>query len=70
MVFYNEKVALTFVDDGVPYNPLAHADPDTTASAEDRPIGGLGIMIVKKLASSVSYRRVGSRNVLVVERAS
>ena len=61
-------VTLTFIDDGVAYDPLAHADPDTTLSADRRPIGGLGILMVKKMASSISYRRDGGRNVLAVSR--
>ena len=58
---------LTFADDGKPYNPLAHEDPDTSAPAEKRPIGGLGIMIIKKLASAVSYRRANNHNFLTVD---
>ena len=56
------SVKITFIDDGVAYDPLSHVDPDTTLSAEERPIGGLGIMMVKKMASSVSYRRIGDHN--------
>ena len=55
-------VKLVFVDDGTPYNPLAHEDPDTSLPAASRPIGGLGIMMVKKMASSVSYCREHDRN--------
>ena len=59
-------VKLTFVDDGSPYNPLSHEDPDTSLSAEERPIGGLGIMMVKKMATSVNYERKHDRNFLTV----
>jgi len=59
-------VKLTFIDDGVPYDPLAHKDPDTTLPAEKRPIGGLGIMMVRKMASSMSYERVRDRNSLTI----
>ncbi|MDD3338827.1 MAG: ATP-binding protein, partial [Lachnospiraceae bacterium] len=38
---------ITFIDRGIPYNPLARKDPDVTLSAEDRKIGGLGIYMVK-----------------------
>ena len=55
---------LTVSDNGRPYDPLAHAEPDTTLSAADRPIGGLGILIVKKMADSVFYRRENGRNIL------
>lgn len=41
-------VVITFVDNGVPFDPLAKADPDITQSAEKRAIGGLGIYLVKK----------------------
>ena len=61
-----DSVTMTFSDDGREYDPLAHVDPDTTLPAEERPIGGLGIMMVKKMASSVSYRRSGNRNVFTV----
>ena len=59
-------IRLVFTDDGVPYDPLAHADPDTTLPPEERPIGGLGIMMVKKMSDSLSYERAGDSNVLTV----
>lgn len=63
------RIRLIISDDGTPYDPLSHVDPDTTLSAKDRPIGGLGILMVKKMAKSVTYRRIGNRNVLTVEYA-
>ncbi len=60
---------LSISDDGKPYDPLAHADPDTTLSAADRPIGGLGIFIVKKMADFVFYHREGNRNVLTFSKS-
>ena len=59
-------VKLVFIEDGAPYDPLAHADPDTSLSATDRPIGGLGILMVKKMSDSVFYERVRNRNFLTV----
>jgi len=59
-------VKLTFIDDGVPYDPLSHEDPDVTLSAAERPIGGLGIMMVKKMSQSMSYERAHDRNYLTV----
>ena len=59
---------MMFIDDGVAYNQLAQVDPDTTLPAEERPIGGLGILMVKKMASAISYNRANGRNILVVER--
>ena len=60
---------LLFVDDGKPYDPLAHEDPDTTLSAEERPIGGLGLLMVKKMSDSLSYKREHNRNVFWAEKA-
>ena len=57
---------ITFTDRGMPYDPLSHKDPDTTLPASERPIGGLGIMMVRKIADSVSYERVHDRNYLTV----
>ena len=63
-----EGVRLTFSDDGVAYDPLTHTDPDTTLSASERPIGGLGILMVKKMSRAVAYRRAGDRNILTVDK--
>ena len=59
-------VKLTFRDDGLPYDPVAHTDPDISLPAEERPIGGLGIMMVRKMTDSMSYRRAHDRNLLTI----
>ena len=61
-----DRLRIRFSDDGKPYNPLSHVDPDTHAAIEDRPIGGLGLMVVKRLADRVAYARDAERNVLTV----
>ncbi len=61
-----DGVRLVFIDDGIEYNPLAHSDPDTSLGADERQIGGLGILMVKKLADDISYRRERNRNILTV----
>ena len=61
-------VKMMFIDDGAAYDPLAHVDPDTTLPAEERPIGGLGILMVKKMSTALSYHRANGRNILYVER--
>lgn len=43
-------------DNGHPFNPLALAAPDITAKAEERPIGGLGIMLMRKVSDAQTYR--------------
>ena len=59
-------IRIVLTDDGVPFDPLATRDPDTKLSAEDRPIGGMGILIVKKTMSPVTYERKDGRNVLTM----
>lgn len=59
-------VFLTFIDEGIPYNPLEKTDPDTSLSAEERPIGGVGIFMVKKLMDDVRYEYVNGQNQLTI----
>ena len=61
---------LTFVisDNGVFFDPTAKEDADITLSAEERPIGGLGIFLVKQLMDSVDYQRVDGSNILVLSK--
>lgn len=61
-------VTITFVDNGVPYDPLAKADPDITLPAEQREIGGLGIFLVKKNMDDVSYEYVNGSNILTLKK--
>ena len=60
--------SLTFIDGGVPYDPLSRADPDITLSAEERQIGGLGIYMVKKSMDEVSYAYEDGKNVLRIRK--
>ena len=59
----NTYVTITFIDEGIPYNPLAKEDPDVTLSADEREIGGLGIFIVKKSMDKTAYERKDNKNV-------
>ena len=60
--------ALTFIDSGVPYDPLSHTDPDITLSAQERQIGGLGIYMVKKSMDQVSYQYLDGKNMLTIRK--
>ena len=62
------SVTITFIDSGIPYDPLQHEDPDTTLPAKDREPGGLGIFIVKKTMDDMTYERVGNENVLRIKK--
>ncbi len=53
-----------FADDGVPFDPTQQAEPDLTLSADDRPIGGLGIHMMRKMTRSIDYQRVEDTNIL------
>ena len=64
----SKTATLTFLDKGMPYNPLEKKDPDVTLSAEDRPIGGLGIFLVKKTMDSMDYAYKFGQNVLKIQK--
>ena len=62
------SVEVTFIDNGRQYDPLAKEDPDTTLSLEDREIGGMGILIVKKSMDAVSYEYKDRKNILTIKK--
>ncbi len=62
------SVVITFIDGGVPFDPLAAAEPDTALSAEERPLGGLGIFMVKKTMDKITYRYENGRNILSIRK--
>jgi len=61
-------VIITFIDHGVPYDPLAREDPDTTLPIEERGIGGLGIYMVKKTMDGISYEYRDGQNILRIKK--
>ena len=61
-----DRVTLVFLDDGMPYNPMEAEEPDITAGAEERSIGGLGLFMVKKMAEQVQYEYAAEKNRLTV----
>ena len=62
------SVVITFIDGGIPYDPLTAADPDTSLSAEERAIGGLGIFMVKKSMDEIAYHYEGGKNILTIRK--
>lgn len=62
-------VVITFIDNGVPYDPLKKEDPDITLSAEEREIGGLGIYMVKKTMDDISYEYKDGQNILRIKKS-
>ena len=61
-------VVVTFIDNGVPYDPLSREDPDVTLSADEREVGGLGIYLVKKSMDEISYRYENGSNILSIRK--
>ncbi|ODS63246.1 MULTISPECIES: ATP-binding protein [unclassified Arenimonas] len=59
-------ITLEFRDDCIAYNPLERPDPDLDADIAERPIGGLGVHLIRELAEEVSYRREEPHNILRV----
>ena len=55
---------MTFEDNGIPYNPLKAPESDVTLSAKEREIGGLGILMVKKMSENMEYRYENNKNIL------
>ena len=53
-------------DNGKPFDPTAKAEVDTTLSAEERGIGGLGIHLIRQIMDSINYEYVGGRNILTL----
>ena len=60
--------AVTFIDGGVPYDPLKKEDPDFSLPVERRPIGGLGIYMVKKSMDKIDYEYRDGCNILTVHK--
>ena len=61
-------VSITFIDRGVPYDPLKKSDPDVTLAAGDREIGGLGIFMTKKVMDDVTYEYKDGQNILTLKK--
>lgn len=62
----NGNIIFELKDDGIEYNPLEKPDPDINLPPEERPIGGLGIFMMKKMADDISYKRENDRNILTM----
>ena len=62
------RLKFSIIDSGKPFDPTVQADVDTTLSAKDRSIGGLGIHIVRQFMDSINYERIDNRNVLTLRK--
>lgn len=60
----NNKICITFIDEGIKFDPTKAGQADTTSSVKDRKIGGLGIFLVKQIMDKMEYEYAGNQNIL------
>lgn len=63
-----KRIIISFADEGKPYDPLKREDPDVESGLDDRPIGGLGIYLVKTTMDSIDYEYKDGQNLLTIEK--
>jgi sigma-B regulation protein RsbU (phosphoserine phosphatase) len=63
-----ESIVVTVEDASVGFDPMKHPDPDLTVSVETRPVGGMGVYLIKRLMDEVDYRVDAGRNVLTLTK--
>ena len=63
------SIVMTFMDNGIPYDPLAKEDPDVTLPPEERKIGGLGVYMVKERMDDVKYEYRNGQNILTLRKS-
>lgn len=64
----DHAVEVTFIDQGMAFDPFSQPVVDTSQPANDRPVGGLGILMVQRLMDQVRYDRIDQRNRLVIRK--
>ena len=62
------RIVVTFIDNGIEFNPLSKTAPDLTLEAEQRDIGGLGLTIVRKNVDKMDYKYENNQNILTIEK--
>ena len=65
----SQQLVFTITDSGVPFDPTQQIDPDVTQSAEERPIGGLGIFLVRQIMDDIRYERKEDKNILTLVKS-
>lgn len=64
----DEQLKFVISDSGTPFDPTQKAEVDTTLSAEERSIGGLGIHLIRQIMDTINYERVDGKNVLTLRK--
>lgn len=63
-----DRLVLTIDDDGQPFDPTEGSTTDLTVPADQRPPGGMGIVLMQQMADGLSYRRINGHNILRIEK--
>ena len=63
-----DEVSVEVEDDAAPFNPLEVPEPDIDRPLEERPVGGLGIHLVRQIMDGLDYRRLDGKNLLVMKK--
>lgn len=62
-------LSFSIIDSGMPFDPTLVKEADITLGVEERPIGGLGIFLVKEIMDQVSYKHVNGKNMLTLVKS-
>lgn len=66
--FNAPELCITVEDDGRPFDPLGELSPDVSRPIEERPVGGLGIHMMRRVLDKLEYRRANGRNIVVMRK--
>ena len=62
------QITVKLMDSGIPYNPLNNEDPNILANTEEKELGGLGILLIKKNVDNIRYEYLDGKNVLTIQK--
>lgn len=62
----NKQLIIEIVDGGKPFNILTVSEPDLTADIKNRELGGLGVLLIRRMVDDIKYQRQGNKNVLTL----
>ena len=63
----SKYLTVTISDEGKPFNPIALSQPDISLGIEERPVGGLGVFLMRKFVDEIAYERVNNKNMLRIK---
>jgi len=63
-----DVLTFTIIDSGIPFDPTSKDNPDISLPASERPIGGLGIYLMRQIMTNISYARIDNNNVFTLTK--